>query len=230
LLLILGSILSYVLHCNENNYPIYCLNWGTIRLTFHSYRFCSRTFWHPLPRLCNVDGKWVKYEYGTLVEWSQVETEVFGKKIRASATLSTTNPTGWTWPARWPAGKNRATQVSDVTSVMCELSVTWKGRDISRWLPQQHYQPRGAKHYSGPISSPFVAATCNICVMTKPPVCLAPTAGEICTNPYRLQHMRYTDFMLYEVIFFCKKVFQVFSFLIQKENPSLHFRIMTPEL
>jgi len=144
----------------------------------------------------------------SMVEWWQVEIEVFGEKNRASATLSTTNPTGWTWPAHWAASKNRATQVSDVASAMCEQSVTSKGRDISSWLPQLNYQLRGAKHYSEPISSPFVAAICNICIVTKPPVRLAPTAGEIYTNQYRLQHIRYTDFTLHEAIFFCKKIFK----------------------
>jgi len=66
--------------------------------------------------------------------------------------------------------------------------------------------------------------------MTKPQVRLAPIAGEICTNPYRLQHIRYTDFILQEVIFFRKKIFKFSLFLIQKENPSLQFNIMTAEL
>jgi hypothetical protein len=56
--------------------------------------------------------------------------------------------------------------------------------------------------------------------MTKPPVSLAPAAGGIRTNPYRLQHMRYTDLISHEVIFFCKKIFKFSLFFIQKENPS----------
>lgn len=103
---------------------------------------------------------------------------------------------------------------------MCEPSITWKGWDISRWLPLLHYQLRWAKRYSEPISTPFVAAKYNICIMTNLPVRLAPAAGKICTNPHRLHHMRYIDFILHEVIFFCKKIFKFSLVLMQKENPS----------
>jgi hypothetical protein len=146
----------------------------------------------------------MKYEYGTMVEWWQVETEVFGEKntsrchfvhhkshrLNLACTLARRYKQGHTSQRRY----------------VCNVwaSVTSKGRDISRWLPQLHYQLRGA------IISPSVPAKCNTCVMTKPQVRPATTAGEIhvFTNPTRLQHMRYTDFILREAIFFCKKVFK----------------------
>lgn len=103
---------------------------------------------------------------------------------------------------------------------MCELRVINKGCHISRWLPQLQYQLRGEIRYSEPISSPFVAATCNTRIMTKSQVRLAPTAEELFTNPSRLQHIHYTDFILREVIFFCKMIFKLTPLFFNTERKS----------